>query len=165
MNCIYWTFNIQNLLQNVTNVITFPNKHTQNTSVPALLKLVSNKIQTLEHPLLCHPLERDELTYKAYNLHNSLAFKEFTSQTWKYYGIFGFVRMREVGYTSISQTVECTSFSQSMWEMRSESALFSGLCFQRTTHDIAVFCWRLSNSVALLQAPPSGLGVNCLYSS
>ncbi len=27
------------------------------------------------------------------------------------------------------------------------------------------FCWWLSNSVALLRAPPFGLGVNCLYSS
>ncbi len=45
-------------------------------------------------------------------------------------------------------------------------SLSRGLCFQvRNSWHSLFFYWRLSNSVALLRAPPSGLGVNCLYSS
>ncbi len=39
--------------------------------------------------------------------------------------------------------------------------------FQNSDWQVSLFfCWRwkLSNSVALLRVPPSGLGVNCLYS-
>ncbi len=44
-------------------------------------------------------------------------------------------------------------------------SLSSGLCFQvRNSRHSLFFCWQLSNSVALLRVPPSGLGVNCLYS-
>ncbi len=43
-------------------------------------------------------------------------------------------------------------------------SLFSGLCFQaRNSWHLLFFCWRLSNSVALLRAPPSGLGRNSCF--
>ncbi len=45
-------------------------------------------------------------------------------------------------------------------------SLFSGLCFQaRNSRHPLFFCWRwrLSNSVALLRAPPSGLGRNSCF--
>ncbi len=71
-------------------------------------------------------------------------------------------RMRAVGYTStklLSVHVR-DAFRISTW------SLFSGLCFQaRNSRHPLFFCWRwrLSNSVALLRAPPSGLGRNSCF--
>ncbi len=62
-------------------------------------------------------------------------------------------------YTPLSVYVR-DAFRISTW------SLSRGLCFQvRNSRHSLFFCWRLSNSVTLLQVPPSGLGVNCLYSS
>ncbi len=55
-------------------------------------------------------------------------------------------------YTPLSVYVR-DAFRISTW------SLSRGLCFQvRNSRHSLFFCWRLSNSVALLQAPPSGLG-------
>ncbi len=104
---------------------------------------------------------------------NSLAFRYIKSQIWKYYGIFGFM-LNERGRIHehkapfrklLSAQAVCVSvyvrdtFRISTW------SLSRGLCLQvRNSWHSLFFCWRLSNSVALLQALPSGLGVNCLYS-
>ncbi len=76
INCIYWTFNIQNdykMLQTWSRFLT----RTQNTSVPALLKLVGYFIKIKykhQRTRLCHCWNTTELTYKAYNLHNKYYF-------------------------------------------------------------------------------------------
>ncbi len=67
-------------------------------------------------------------------------------------------RMREVGYTSTKLlSVHVRIFCQSLWETRSESAhghCLVGFIFQvRNSRHSLFFCWRLSNSVALLQSP------------
>ncbi len=57
-------------------------------------------------------------------------------------------------YTPLSVYVR-DAFRISTW------SLSRGLCFQvRNSWHSLFFCWRLANSVALLQAPPSGLRVN-----
>ncbi len=99
----------------------------------------------------------------------NLTLRYVTSQIWKYYGIFGFVpkergRMstilhftnswvhKPLKYTPLSVYVR-DAFRISTW------SLSSGLCFQaRNSRHSLFFCWRLSNSVVLLQAPLSGLG-------
>ncbi len=58
---------------------------------------------------------------------------------------------------------ECASLCRSLWETRSESAhghCLLGFVFKRNSQHSLFFCWRwqFSNSVALLRAPPSGLG-------
>ncbi len=156
------------------------------TSVPALLTWQNSwyfiKIKysepNISAPASVSPLERNWSTKPIiYIINNSLAFRCVTSQIWKYYGIFGFVRNErgrihehkapfrkqlseqtfKVRYTPLSVYVRDT-FRISTW------SLSSGLCFQvRNSRHSLFFCWRL-NSIALLRAHPSGLGVNCLYS-
>ncbi len=91
-------------------------------------------------------------------------------QIWKYYGIFGFLpnergRIHE-HKAQFRKQLSVQAFDQSMWETRSESAhghYLVGFVFKRATHSIRCSSAGLSNSVALLRATPSGLGVNCLY--
>ncbi len=165
---------------------THTHTHTHTHTVPALLtwqhswyfiKIKYNE-PNISAPASVSPLERDWSTKAIiYIINNSLAFRYVTSQIWKYYGIFGFVwnergRIHEhklhftnscvhkpLKYTPLSVYVR-DAFRISTWSLSRE------LCFQaRNSWHSLFFCWRLSNSVALLQAPPSGLGVNCLYSS
>ncbi len=102
-----------------------------------------------------------------YTLNNSLAFRYVTSQIQKYYRIFWFV-VNERGRIHKHKapfrkqlSVQSILIFQSMWETCSESAqsLSSGLCFKvlNSWHSL-FFCWRLSNSVALLQGAPFWIG-------
>ncbi len=157
---------------------THTHTHTH-TSVPALLTWQHSwyfiKIKysepNISAPASVSPLERDWSTKPIiYIINNSLAFRYVTSQIWKYFGIFGFVpnergRIHEhkapfrkqlsaqaFKYTPLSVYVR-DAFRISTW------SLSSGLCFQvRNSWHSLFFCWRLSNNVALLRAPPSGLG-------
>ncbi len=77
--------------------------------------------------------------------------------------------MREVGYMStkphfanswVRKPLKYTALSvRDAFRISSTWSLSKGLCFQvRNSWHSLFFCWRLSNSVALLWAPPSGLG-------
>ncbi len=70
-------------------------------------------------------------------------------------------RMREVGHTSTKL------FHKQLSAQAFKVYSFVSLCERRVQnqHMVTVSALSLlSNSVALLWAPPSGLGVNCLYS-
>ncbi len=75
-------------------------------------------------------------------------------------------RMREVGYTS-TKLHFANSLVRKLLSVHlrdvfriSTWLLFSELCFQvRNSRHSLFFCWRLSNNVALLQAPLSELPV------
>ncbi len=112
------------------------------------------------------PLERDWSTKPIiYIINNSLAFRYVTSQIWKYYGIFGFV-LNERGRIHehkapfrkqlSAQAFKVYSFV-SLCERRVQNqhmVTVWGLCFQvRNSWHSLFFCWRLSNSVALLRRP------------
>ncbi len=132
--------------------------------------------QTSARPSLCHRWNATEVQKPIiYIRNNSLAFRYVTSQKCKYYVIFGFVpnergRIHEhkVPFRKqlSAQAFKVYSFV-SLCERRIQNqhmVTVWGLCFQvhNSWHSL-FFCWRLSNSVALLRVPPSGLGVNCLY--
>ncbi len=83
-----------------THTHTHTHKKKKNTSVPALLTWQHSwffiKIKysepNISAPASVSPLERDWSTKPIiYIINNSLAFRYVTSQTWKYYVIFGFV--------------------------------------------------------------------------
>ncbi len=124
--------------------------------------------QISAHTLLCH-LCRTRLKYKPIIciINNSFSFRYVTSQIRIYYGVFWFL-LNERGRTH-EHKVECACLRQSMWETHSDSAhghCLVGFVFKCATHGIRchslLFWWRLSNSVALLRAPPSGLGIACI---
>ncbi len=163
-----------------------PHTHTH-TSVPAIAKLTAQlvliKINTVSEPNISaptsvSPLERDWRTKPIiYIINNSLAFRYVIIANRNYYGIFGFVpnergRIHEhkapFRKQLSSQAFKVYSFVSLCERTHSESAHGHSLgCFVfkcgNSRHSL-FFCWRLSNSVALLWAPPYGLGVNCLYS-
>ncbi len=162
---------------------THRHTHTQKISVQVLLTWQRSwhfiKIKYSEPkfsaPASVSPLEHDWRTKPIiYIINNSLAFRCVISQIWKYYGIFGFVpnergRIHEhkapFRKQLSAQAFKLYSFV-SLCERRvqrlgpiSTWSLSSGLCFQvRNSRHSLFFCWHLSNSVALLRAPPSGLG-------
>ncbi len=146
--------------------------HTQNTSVPVLLTWQRSwyfiKIKysepNISAPVSVSPLERNWSTKPIiYIINNSLAFRCVTSQIWKYYGIFGFVpnergRIHEhkapFRKQLSAQAFKVYSFV-SLCETHSESA---------HGHCLVGFVFKCATGTKLLRAPPSGLGVNCLYS-
>ncbi len=150
------------------------------TSVPALLPWQRCwyfiKINYSEPNISAHPCVTvgTWLMYKPIIciINNSFSFRYVTLQIWKYSGMFGFVpnercRTHEhkahLSYSSVRKPLSVhvrDAFRISTW------SLSSGLCFQvRNSRHSLFFCWWLSNSVTLLRAPPSGLGVNCLNPS
>ncbi len=152
-------------------MITFPNTHSKHisSSIAKVGRLLyQNKIQTSAHPPLRHRWNTTELTYKAYNLHNKYYFSIQISYIsnmeilWNICICAEWERYDTRAQSSISQTVECTSLCPKVLVRDafriSTCSLFSRLCFQcRNSRHSLFFCWWLK-SVAVLRAPPSGLG-------
>ncbi len=145
-------------------MIKFPyTKHISSSIAEIGRLLYQNQIQTSAHPPLCHRWNATELTLLTkpiiYIINNSLAFRKVTSQTWKYYRIFGFVpkeRSRIHEHKALVSPCERRVQNQHMVTVSS---------VQITAFAVLLLVLAVIKQHCITAGAPSGLGVNCLYLS